>query len=82
MNNMRNIKIIPNMWAATQAILKKQIAILESNGDLSSAFEGLELKDIQLLDIVARFSLLKKLKNLLKFSLTRTMPTPNTKVAA
>ena len=73
MSDIRNIKIIANAWAATQVVLKKQIAILESSGDLSSVFEGLELKDIQLLDITGRASFLKELKNLLQFSLTRTM---------
>ncbi|GEM_PF-3544897 len=82
MNDIRNIKIIPNMWAATQAVLKKQIEILESHGDLSSVFEGLELRDIQLLDIAGIASLLKDLKNLLEFSLTRTMAFPVNKAIA
>lgn len=64
------------MWAATQVVLKKQIAILESHGDLSSVFEGLELRNIQLLDIAGIASLLRDLKTLLKFSLTRTMAFP------
>lgn len=82
MNNIRNIRIIPNLWAATQVVLKKQIAVLESHGDLSSVFEGLELRDIQLLDIAGIASLLKDLKSLLAFSLTRKMPFVINKAAA
>lgn len=73
MEFMRHTKTITNVWATAQVVLKKQIAILESNGDLSSVFEGLELKSIQLLDIVEKVKLLGDLKDLLKFSLTRTM---------
>lgn len=73
MEFIRPAKTITNVWATAQVVLKKQIATLESNGDFSSIFEGLELKEIQLLDIVGRANLLKDLKNLLEFSLTRTM---------
>ncbi len=38
----RHTKTIINVWATAQVVLKKQIEILESNGDLSSVFEGLE----------------------------------------
>ena len=80
MSNIRSIKIIPNVWAATQVVLKKQIAVLESHGNLSSTFEGLELRDVQLLDIEGIADLLKDLKNLLEFSLTRTMAFSSTKL--
>ena len=73
MKLIRHIKTITNVWATAQTTLKKQIAILESNGDLSSVFEGLELREIRLLDIVGKANLLQDLKNLLGFSLTRTM---------
>ncbi len=73
MKFIRHAKTITNVWATTQMVLKNQIEILESNGNLNSVFEGLELKEIQLLDIVGRANLLKDLKNLLAFSLTRTM---------
>lgn len=69
----RHTKTITNLWVTTQAVLKKQIAILESSGDLSSVFEGLELKEIRLLSIIGKANLLEDLKNLLRFSLTRTM---------
>lgn len=73
MEFIRHAKTITNVWAAAQVVLKKQIAILESNGDLSSIFEGLELKEIRLLDMIGRANLLKDLKSLLEFSLTRTI---------
>ena len=82
MEFIRHAKTITNVWATAQIVLKKQIAILESNGDLSSIFEGLELKEIQLLDIVGKANLLEDLKNLLKFSLTRTMAFSINKVLA
>ncbi len=82
MKFIRHAKTITNVWATAQIVLKKQIEILESNGDLNSVFEGLELKEIQLLDIVERANLLKDLKNLLKFSLTRTMAFSLNKVLA
>jgi len=43
MEFIRHTKTITNVWAAAQVVLKKQIAILESNGNLNSVFEGLEL---------------------------------------
>ena len=73
MGFIRHAKTITNIWATAQVVLKKQIAILESNGDLNSVFEGLELKEIQLLDVVGRANFLEDLKTLLKFSLTRAM---------
>ncbi len=82
MEFLRHTKTITNVWAAAQVVLKKQIAILESNGNLSSVFEGLELKEIQLLDIIGRTKLLGDLKNLLKFSLTRAMTFSINKAAA
>ena len=72
MDFIRHTKTIINVWATAQIVLKEQIAILESHGDLSSVFEGLELKEILLLDLKGRIKLLEDLKNLLKFSLTRT----------
>ena len=73
MEFIRHTKTITNVWATAQVVLKKQIEILEFNGDLSSVFKGLELKEIRLMDIVGRVNLLKDLRNLLEFSLTRTM---------
>ena len=72
MDFIRHTKTIINVWATAQIVLKEQIAILESHGDLSSVFEGLELKEILLLDLKGRIKLLEDLKDLLKFSLTRT----------
>ena len=82
MEFIRHAKTITNVWATAQIVLKKQIETLESNSDLSSVFEGLELKEIQLLDIVGKANLLEDLKNLLKFSLTRTMAFSINKVLA
>ena len=72
MDFIRHTKTIINVWATAQIVLKEQIAILESHGDLSSVFEGLELKEILLLDLKGRIKLLEDLKDLLKFSLIRT----------
>ncbi len=81
MEFIRHTKTITNLWATTQVVLKKQIAILESNGDLNSVFEGLELKRIQFMNIADRAKFLGDLKDLLKFSLTRTMIFPISKAA-
>ena len=72
MNLIRHTKSIKNLWASTNVALKKQIEVLEFKGILSSAFKGLELKEVRLLDLKGKIKLLADLKDLLKFSLTRT----------
>lgn len=71
MKHTRHTKIIFDVWKNTKRDLKKQIEALEPDGSLSSAFEGTELKKVQLLNQKGRTKLLGDLKDLFEFSLTR-----------